>query len=48
MHKVTISRPGYDLPNDRRPIAMNVFLNLRHYGVLRFNGRAYVWLYPDI
>lgn len=45
-HKVTISRPDYVLPDDRKPIAMNVFVNLRHYGVLRFNGRAYVGCIP--
>lgn len=45
-HQVAITRPEYILPDDRKPIAMNVFVNQRHYGVLRFNGRAYVGCIP--
>jgi hypothetical protein len=45
-HYVTLSRPDYVLPVDRRPIAINVFVDQRHYGVLRFNGRAYVGCMP--
>ncbi|TLX16605.1 hypothetical protein [Rhizobium sp. MHM7A] len=45
-HQVTVSRPEYVLPDDRQPIAMNVFVNERHYGVLRFNGGAYVGCMP--
>jgi hypothetical protein len=46
IHQVTISRPEHILPDERKPIAMNVSVNQRHYGVLRFNGRAYVGCIP--
>lgn len=45
-HVVTISRPDYVLPEDRQPVAFNVFVNQRHYGLLRFNGHAYVGCIP--
>jgi hypothetical protein len=45
-HKVTITRPDYVLTDEPKPIAMNVFVNERHYAVLRFNGRAYSGCIP--
>lgn len=45
-HKVTIARPDYVIPAEPRPIALNVFVNDRHYSVLRFNGRAYSGCMP--
>lgn len=45
-HRVAIRRPDYVLQSEPKPIALDVFLNERHYAVLRFNGRAYSGCIP--